>query len=43
MSLKGFGPAGVFVVIAGAMAIVMAVIGGLGQRTKGIALERISR
>ncbi|RKP48158.1 MFS transporter [Trinickia fusca] len=41
--LKGFGTAGVFVFVAGAMAIVMAVIGFLGPRTKGLALERISR
>lgn len=40
--LKGFGTTGVFVFIAGAMAIVMATIGLMGPRTKGIALERIS-
>jgi MFS transporter, putative metabolite:H+ symporter len=40
--LKGFGTAGVFVFIAGAMAIVMAAIGGMGPRTRGIALEHIS-
>ncbi|AOI74233.1 MFS transporter [Burkholderia ubonensis] len=41
--LKGFGTAGVFVFIAGAMAVVMAVIGLMGPRTKGIALESISK
>ncbi|KUZ67089.1 MFS transporter [Burkholderia ubonensis] len=41
--LKGFGTAGVFVFIAGAMAVVMAVIGLMGPRTKGIALEAISK
>ncbi|MHA7207275.1 MFS transporter, partial [Burkholderia pseudomallei] len=41
--LKGFGTPGVFVFIAGAMAIVMASIGLMGPRTKGVALEAISR
>ncbi|OXH85546.1 MFS transporter, partial [Burkholderia multivorans] len=41
--LKGFGTVGVFAFIAGAMAIVMAAIGIMGPRTKGIALEAISR
>ncbi|RQS61004.1 MFS transporter [Burkholderia sp. Bp8963] len=41
--LKGFGTVGVFVFIAGAMAIVMASIGLMGPRTKGIALEAISK
>ncbi|KVC62441.1 MFS transporter [Burkholderia ubonensis] len=41
--LRGFGTAGVFVFIAGAMAVVMAVIGLMGPRTKGIALESISK
>ncbi|MGS0897044.1 MFS transporter [Burkholderia stagnalis] len=41
--LKGFGTVGVFAFIAGAMAIVMAAIGLMGPRTKGIALEAISR
>ncbi|WP_322064516.1 MFS transporter [Burkholderia ubonensis] len=41
--LKGFGAVGVFVFIAGAMAVVMAVIGLMGPRTKGIALEAISK
>ncbi|KVA12120.1 MFS transporter [Burkholderia ubonensis] len=41
--LRGFGTAGVFVFIAGAMAVVMAVIGLMGPRTKGIALEAISK
>jgi len=41
--LKYFGSTGVFVFIAGAMAIVMLVIGAMGPRTRGIALEEISR
>ncbi|VWB81268.1 MFS transporter [Burkholderia pseudomultivorans] len=41
--LKGFGTVGVFAFIAGAMVIVMAAIGLMGPRTKGIALETISR
>jgi len=41
--LKGFGTFGVFAFIAGAMAIVMAAIGLMGPRTKGIALETISK
>ncbi|MBN3762564.1 MFS transporter [Burkholderia sp. Ac-20365] len=41
--LKYFGSTGVFVFIAGAMAIVMLVIGGMGPRTRGVALEEISR
>jgi putative MFS transporter len=41
--LKGFGTLGVFAFIAGAMAIVMAAIGLMGPRTKGIALETISK
>ncbi|TCW77329.1 MFS transporter [Burkholderia sp. SRS-46] len=41
--LKGFGTAGVFVFIAGAMAVVMAAIGLMGPRTKGVALEAISK
>jgi putative MFS transporter len=40
--LKGFGTTGVFVFIAGAMAIVMLAIGLMGPRTKGIELEKIS-
>jgi putative MFS transporter len=32
----------VFVFIAGAMAIVMLVIGVMGPRTRGVALEEIS-
>jgi putative MFS transporter len=40
--LKEFGTAGVFVFIAGAMLIVMLVIGLMGPRTKGLELERIS-
>jgi putative MFS transporter len=41
--LKYFGSTGVFIFIAGAMAIVMIVIGAMGPRTKGVALEEISR
>jgi putative MFS transporter len=41
--LKGFGTVGVFVFIAGAMAVVMAAIGLMGPRTMGIALEKISK
>jgi len=41
--LKEFGTTGVFVFIAGAMMIVMASIGLMGPRTKGRALEAISR
>jgi putative MFS transporter len=41
--LKGFGTFGVFAFIAGAMMIVMAAIGLMGPRTKGIALEAISK
>ncbi|KWH44914.1 MFS transporter [Burkholderia stagnalis] len=41
--LNGFGTAGVFVFIAGAMAVVMAAIGLMGPRTKGVALEAISK
>ncbi len=40
--LKGFGTSGVFVLIAAAMVIVMAVIGGMGPRTRNLALEQIS-
>ena len=40
--LKEFGTAGVFVFIAGAMLIVMLVIGLMGPRTKGLELEKIS-
>ncbi|MGH8782719.1 MFS transporter [Paraburkholderia sp.] len=40
--LRLFGTVGVFVFIAGAMAIVMLAIGLLGPRTRGIALEDIS-
>jgi putative MFS transporter len=41
--LKGFGTTGVFVLIAGAMLIVMLAIGLMGPRTKGLELEKISR
>jgi len=40
--LKGFGAPGVFVFIAGAMVVVMAVIGLFGPRTSNVALEKIS-
>jgi len=41
--LQRFGTAGVFVFIAAAMLIVMAVIGFMGPRTRDLALEKISR
>ncbi len=41
--LQNFGAPGVFVFIAGAMLVVMAVIGLFGPRTSNVALERISR
>ncbi len=40
--LKGFGTPGVFVFIAAAMLVVMLVIGLLGPKTNGLALEKIS-
>ena len=40
---KDFGTTGVFVFIAAAMLIVMAVIGLMGPRTRNLALEEISR
>jgi putative MFS transporter len=40
--LKQFGTIGVFVSIAAAMLIVMVVIGVMGPRTRGLALEKIS-
>jgi putative MFS transporter len=40
--LKEFGTTGVFVFIAAAMLIVMAVIGFMGPRTRDLALEKIS-
>jgi putative MFS transporter len=40
--LKSFGTTGVFVFIAAAMLIVMAVIGLMGPRTRNLALEEIS-
>jgi MFS transporter, putative metabolite:H+ symporter len=40
--LKKFGTTGVFVFIAAAMLIVMAVIGFMGPRTRDLALEKIS-
>jgi len=41
--LRRFGTTGVFVFIAAAMLIVMAVIGLMGPRTRNLALEEISR
>ena len=41
--LRGFGPPGVFVFIAGCMGVVAAVIGLFGPRTKDLPLEQISR
>ena len=41
--LRNFGTTGVFVFIAAAMLVVMAVIGLMGPRTRNIALEEISR
>lgn len=41
--LRGFGPAGVFVFIAGCMIVVAAVIGIFGPRTRDLPLEQISR
>lgn len=41
--LRSFGPAGVFVFIAGCMGIVALVIGIFGPRTRGLPLEHISR
>ena len=41
--LKEFGTTGVFIFIAAAMLIVMAVIGFMGPRTRDLALEKISR
>ena len=40
--LKDFGAPGVFVFIAGCMAVVAAVIGAFGPRTKDLPLEKIS-
>ena len=41
--LRHYGVAGVFIFIAGAMAVVVVVIGCFGPRTNLLALERISR
>ncbi len=40
--LEHFGVTGVFLLIGGAMAIVMLVIGCVGPRTRGVELEKIS-
>jgi putative MFS transporter len=42
-TLGRFGVPGVFVLIGAAMAVVMLVIGLLGPRTRGVALEEVSR
>jgi putative MFS transporter len=39
--LAGHGPAAVFALVAGAMAMVCAIIGLAGPRTRGLALEEI--
>jgi putative MFS transporter len=41
-ALKNFGTTGVFVLIAAAMLTVIAVIGAMGPRTRGLSLEEIS-
>jgi len=41
--LQRFGVTGVFIFIGAAMAVVMVTIGFMGPRTKGIALETLSR
>ncbi|QCP53375.1 MFS transporter [Trinickia violacea] len=41
--MRDFGVPGVFVLIAGSMAIVVATIGGFGPRTSGLQLEQLSR
>jgi MFS transporter, putative metabolite:H+ symporter len=40
--LRSFGAAGVFVFIAGAMVVIMLVIGAMGPRTRDLPLEQIS-
>jgi putative MFS transporter len=40
--LTGFGAVGVFVFIAGAMAVVVVAVGLFGPRTAGLSLERVS-
>src|SRR5476649_1265136 len=40
--LKAFGTTGVFMFIAGAMAVVMLAIGLMGPKTRDLALEQIS-
>jgi putative MFS transporter len=40
--LGGFGPVGVFVFIAAAMAVVVTVVGLFGPRTRGLSLETVS-
>jgi putative MFS transporter len=42
-TLQWYGVLGVFSLIAGSMAIVMLAIGILGPKTRGLALETISR
>ena len=41
--LRDFGPTGVFAFIAASMGVVVLSIGAFGPRTRGLALERISR
>ncbi len=41
--LRDFGSTGVFVFIAASMGVVVLSIGVFGPRTRGLALERISR
>ena len=41
--LRDFGPTGVFAFIAASMGVVVVSIGGFGPRTRGLALEEISR
>jgi putative MFS transporter len=42
-TLRDFGVSGVFTLIAGSMAVVIAAIGVLGPRTRNLALEEIAR
>jgi putative MFS transporter len=41
-TLRGFGVSGVFTLIAGSMAVVIAAIGLLGPRTRNLSLEQIA-
>jgi putative MFS transporter len=42
-TLRAFGVTGVFILIAGSMAVVIAAIGAMGPRTTNLALEEISK